>query len=154
MILDSRLAARWRYLSQLVEREILRLQATDRRLFDQPFTLERARQLAEDEDLAERVDAFVCRFSRLQDTVGDKLLPTYLAVHGEHTATFAQNLDRAEKLGLISDAQAWIDMRKLRNQMIHEYVEDAAILASALEAAHGFVPVLIATARRLLMNAR
>lgn len=81
MTLDSRLAARWQYLSQLVEREILRLEATDHRLFDQPFTLERARQLAEDEDLAERVDAL------------------------------------------------------------------------ALEAAHGFVPVLIATARRLLMNA-
>jgi len=69
------------------------------------------------------VDAFVARFGRLQDTLGDKLLPAWLAAHGEKTATFIENLDRAEQLGLVEDAQAWIDMRRLRNQMIHEYVE-------------------------------
>lgn len=128
----------------------MRLEATDRRLFAQPFTVERARSLSEDEDLAERVEAFVSRFGRLQDTVGDKLLPAYLTAHGERLATFIDNLDRAERLGLIDDAQGWIDMRKLRNQMVHEYVEDPLVLASALEAAHAFVPVLVAAARRLI----
>jgi hypothetical protein len=33
-------------------------------------------------------------------------------------------------------------LRRLRNRMIHEYVEDPAILADALETAHGFVAVL------------
>jgi len=31
-------------------------------------------------DLTERLDAFVGRFCRLQDTLGDKLLPTYLSM--------------------------------------------------------------------------
>lgn len=150
MIVDPRAALRLQMLARLVEREIARLEATDRRLFAQPFTVERARSLAEDEDLAERVEAFVSRFGRLQDTVGDKLLPAYLAAHGERLATFVDTLDRAERLGLIDDAQAWIDMRKLRNQMVHEYVEDPLVLASALEAAHAFVPSLIAVARRLI----
>ncbi|MCX8086488.1 MAG: hypothetical protein N3C63_06225 [Rhodocyclaceae bacterium] len=47
-------------------------------------------------------------------------------------------------------AQAWIDMRRLRNQMVHEYVEDPAVLASALTAGHGFVPVLEGVAQRLM----
>lgn len=149
MILDSRLKARLKYLSRVVGREIARLEITDRRLFAQPFTVERARSLDDDEDLAERVEAFVSRFDRLQDTTGDKLLPAYLAAHGERLATFIENLDRAERLGLIDDAQGWLDMRRLRNQMIHEYVEDPHVLASALEAAHAFVPILVATARRM-----
>jgi hypothetical protein len=150
VIVDARAAARLRYLARIVEREMQRLETTDRRLFVQDFTAERACTLAADEDLAERVEAFVARFGRLQDTIGDKLLPAYLAAHGERIGTFADNLDRAERLGIIEDAQAWIDMRKLRNQMVHEYVEDPVVLASAIGAAHGFVPNLVFVARHLV----
>lgn len=34
--------------------------------------------------------------------------------------------------------------------MVHEYIEDPAILASALEAAHEQVPMLVTTAEALL----
>jgi hypothetical protein len=152
VILDPRAAARLKALARIVTREVKHLQATDRRLFAEPFTLERARQIAEDETLSERVDAFVSRFGRLQDTIGDKLLPAYLAAHGERVATFIENLDRAERLGLIDDAQAWFDMRKLRNQMVLEYIEDPAVLASALQAGHDFVPALVAAATRLIQS--
>lgn len=128
------------------------LLTTDRRLFAEPFTVQRVRRLAEDIDLAERVEAFVSRFGRLQDTLGDKLLPAFLAAHGEKTATFMDNLDRAERLGLIADAQAWIDTRRLRNQMVHEYVEDPAVLASALQGGHEFVPELAAVVARLVVK--
>ncbi|MGF1547755.1 MAG: hypothetical protein ACFCUG_10550 [Thiotrichales bacterium] len=126
------------------------LEITDRRLFAEGFTAARASCLVDDDDLAERVDAFVARFSRLQDTIGDKLLPTWLAAHGERISTFVDNLDRAERLGLIDDAQAWIDTRKLRNQMVHDYVDDPVVLASALNAGHAYVPKLTAVARRII----
>ena len=150
MIADRKAEERLRRLSRIVQKELALLQVTDRRLFEQPFDAERARSLDQDLDLGERVEAFVSRFSRLQDTLGDKLLPTWLAAHGERTGTFIDNLDRAERLGLIEDAQAWIDMRRQRNQMVHEYVDDPALLASALEAGHAFVPILAATAHRLM----
>jgi hypothetical protein len=38
----------------------------------------RAETLRPDVELAERTDAFVARFGRLQDTLADKLLPTLL----------------------------------------------------------------------------
>jgi len=37
-----------------------------------------AQDLENNIELAERVEAFVARFGRLQDTLGDKLLPTLL----------------------------------------------------------------------------
>ncbi len=152
MIANERALQRLRQLTLLVNKELAHLQVTDARLFAAPFTEQRARQLDQDIDLAERVEAFVSRFGRLQDTLGDKLLPAYLAAHGERMATFVENLDRAERLGLIKDAQAWLDMRRLRNQMVHEYVEDPLVLASALNAAHTFVPELAAVAERLKMH--
>jgi len=139
VIVDRRAAERLRQLLNIVERELARLQSTDRRLFQQPFTPERASRLNEDEDLAERVEAFVSRFGRLQDTLGDKVIPSYLAAQGEKAGAFGDNLDRAERLGVIPDAQSWIDMRRLRNQMVHEYIEDPVVLASALQAGHEFV---------------
>ena len=45
-------------------------------------------------------------------------------------------------------------MSKLRNQMIQEYVEDPALLSSALETAHGYVPRLNAIAERLASEAQ
>ena len=90
------------------------------------------------------------RFGRLQDTVGDKLLPLLLAALGERTAAVIDNLDRAERLGLIDSADQWMTMRNLRNQMVHEYVEDPVVLISALQSGHAVVPTLIAAAGKMI----
>lgn len=45
-------------------------------------------------------------------------------------------------------------MRRLRNQMIHDYIEDVQILASALQAGHDFVPTLISTVQRFVTQAQ
>ena len=66
----------------------------------------------------------------------------------EKTGAAIENLDRAEKLGWIESADVWLETRKLRNQMVHEYIEDMNILISALKAGHAFVPVLVTTAQR------
>jgi hypothetical protein len=38
-------------------------------------------------------------------------------------------------------------MRKLRNQIVHAYIEGLAVLSSALRNGHGFVPTLVKSAR-------
>lgn len=150
MTLNSKTVLRLQFLTRVVRKECQHLVATDQRLFAEPFTPERARQLDTDPGLAERVEAFVGRFGRLQDTLGDKLLPVLLAALGEVPAAAIDNLDRAERLGLIASADDWMTLRKLRNQMVHEYVEDPAVLASALQTGHGFVRVLVVAAERLM----
>ena len=41
-------------------------------------------------------------------------------------------------------------MRQLRNQMVHEYIEDPVILVSALNAGHAFVPSPLNATDRLI----
>jgi len=150
MTLEAKIKLRLQFLVRVVRKECQHLASTDQRLFANAFTLTQVQQLETDPDLAERVEAFVGRFGRLQDTVGDKLLPLLLTALGEKTAAAIDNLDRAERLGLIHSTDEWISMRNLRNQMVHEYVEDPAILASALQSGHAFVPVLITAADKMM----
>lgn len=104
--------------------------------------------------LAERLDAFVSRFGRLQDTLADKLLPILLDMMAEPKGAAIENLDRAEKLGWLVSTDDWLEMRKLRNQMVHEYIEDLMILSGALQAGHEFVPTLVNTMSRMIMQAQ
>jgi hypothetical protein len=149
MTLEPKIALRLQFLTRVVRKECKHLTTTDQRLFGGLFTLEQATRLEEDPDLAERVEAFVGRFGRLQDTVGDKLLPSLLAALGEKPSAAIDNLDQAERLGLLKSADEWMTIRNLGNQMVHEYVEDPVVLTSALQTGHGFVPTLIATANKI-----
>lgn len=137
-------------MSRVVQRECEHLETTDKRLHSEPFTAQRATALKDKVDEAERVDAFVGRFGRLQDTLGDKLLPAYLIAEGESPGTALDRVDRAERLGLLPSADDWFAMRKLRNQMVHDYIEDPEILANALNAGHDFVPTLVAVGQALI----
>ena len=109
-MIDETTRLRLNRLARLVERELKHLQSTDARLFATPFAEQRARELETDELLAERVDAFGARFGRLQDTLGDKLLPRYLAALGEQTGANIDNLARAERLGLIDSVGRWLEL--------------------------------------------
>ncbi len=135
--------ARLRFLVRVADKECRHLQLTDQRLFTESFDEDRANRLEDDIELAERVEAFVGRFGRLQDTLADKLLPALLSALGERVGAQLDNLDRAERLGYIESAELWLTMRQLRNQMVHEYIEDPAILASALQTGHEFVGTLV-----------
>lgn len=138
-----------RFLAETVLAEAKLLRITDGRLFALPMDSTRAATLRHDIDLAERVDAFVARFGRLQDTVGDKLLPGVLAWLAEPVGPAIDNLARAERLGWVGSAAAWIECRQLRNFMIHEGVSDMTVLAAALTTGHQAVPLLEATAQTL-----
>lgn len=147
-------AARLEFLARVTEKECKHLLDTDGRLFGHLFTVEEAQKVETDPVLAERLDAFVSRFGRLQDTVGDKLLPALLTALAEKTGPAIDNLDKAEKFAFIESADSWMEMRRLRNQMVHEYIEDLAVLTSALRSGHAFVPVLVAAAQRCVAEAQ
>jgi len=149
MKLESKIKLRLQFLARVVQRECRHLNQTAERLFAEPFSLERAQKIADDEDLSERVEAFVSRFSRLQDTLGDKLIPQLLSALGERQATAMDNLDTAERLGWIPSADEWQAIRQLRNQMVHDYMEDLQILTSAIQTAEKFVPTLTEVTQNL-----
>lgn len=54
-----------------------------------------------------------------------------------------------QTLTWIASGAAWIECRQLRNFMIHEYVRDSTLLASALTRGHEAVGMLTASAQNL-----
>ncbi|MER0171113.1 MAG: hypothetical protein DU489_10990 [Nitrosomonas sp.] len=132
-------------LLKIVRREGALLQKTDARLFTVELDAAWVERLENDDDLAERLDAFVSRFGRMQDTAGDKLIPALLRSMAEKTGSALDNLNRAEKLGLLPSVEQWLDARNLRNKLVHEYMSDPEEFASALNTAHLTVPLLVTT---------
>jgi uncharacterized protein with HEPN domain len=150
---DEKTLKKIQFLCRVVDKEARLLSDTRRRLFVASFNAHSLQSLDQHPDLADRIESFVARFGRLQDTAGDKLLPMLLASLGERLASVADNLDRAERLGLIASADDWFAMRALRNQMVHEYVEDPLVLWGALDAAKNFTDALTQSADKMVAEA-
>ena len=136
---------RFTALMNTVWREGMWLKRTDARLFQATIDPAWIAQLEYSDDLSERLEAFTSRFGRMQDTIGDKLIPSLLRLVAERPGSQLDNLNRAEKLGVLASTVGWLDARNLRNKLVHEYMEDAEQFAQALYRAHEYVPKLIET---------
>ena len=81
------------------------------------------------------LDQSAFRFMKLQDSLGEKVLPGILTLTLEPLppeATFAEKLQRLERLGVLSSAGEWRVLREVRNSLAHEYPENPALQAAAL----------------------
>ena len=82
--------------------------------------------------LAEKVDAFVSRFGRLQDHLGEKLIPRYAQLVGEQYKTQIDVLVFAERAGILKSADDFLAARKLRNALVHEHMQDSQSFLDSL----------------------
>ncbi len=133
-------------LLEMIEKECHWLKRADVRLFAQNIDQNWLANLQNDDAASETLEAFVSRFARLQDNIGDKLIPAMLRALAEKTGSALDNLNRAEKLGVLWSAREWLAARNLRNSMVHEYQTSAADFIQALHLAHEWVPKLEQTA--------
>jgi len=101
--------------------------------------------LAKEPEAAARMDAFVSRFGRMQDTIADKLLPRWLQALAERPGSQIDTLNRAEQLEVVADVSGWLEARKLRNRLVHEYMEDAEEFAEGLNLASRYSLMLMDT---------
>ena len=69
------------------------------------------------------LDQFIYRFSKLQDVIGSRLFPILLDSLAETTddKAFIDILNRLERLEIIDSALKWSELRKIRNDIAHEY---------------------------------
>jgi uncharacterized protein YutE (UPF0331/DUF86 family) len=141
-------------LVRVTEKEARYLVRTAARLRSQHLDLAWVESLENNDERSEMLDAFVSRYSRLQDSLGDKLLRAMLRASLEKTGSQLDNLLRAEKLGWIESTQAWIELRELRNRLVHEYMESADDLLDALQQALESVHVLTETQLRMAAYAQ
>jgi uncharacterized protein with HEPN domain len=119
---------------QVAGKEVKLLHQTRERLFHGAESVDAGwvKRVAADVELSERLEAFSARFARLQDMVMDKLLPRLLAAAGEAIASAIDNLNRADRLGLVERPEEWIALRQLRKRLVHEYMDDAEEFATVL----------------------
>jgi len=81
------------------------------------------------------LDQIAYRFAKLQDSMGEKVLPLILELAQEpvpDNVTFAEKLNRLERIGAIPSACEWKQFRVVRNALAHEYPEDPELRASAI----------------------
>lgn len=97
-----------------------------------PFTLEQIEHLNE-EDLG-ILDSLLIRFSKLQDTLGEKVFPLLLEYLGERvdSMSFIDKLNKLEKLEILPSAQWWKKLRVIRNSLTHEYPDAPEFMAKIL----------------------
>ena len=76
-----------------------------------------------DKEKIKTIDAFIFRFIKLQDFMGDKLFKVLLKRVGEYQDNMAliDCLDKLEKLNIIATADQWMHYRLIRNKLMHEY---------------------------------
>jgi uncharacterized protein YutE (UPF0331/DUF86 family) len=139
-------------LLEITEKEVFYFQQSKIRVINSNIDTKWIEVLDQNPEHSEMLDAFVARFSRLQDTVGDKLLPAILKLNLESVGSQLDNLFRAEKLGWIDSADQWIELRGLRNSLVHEYMTSPEKLLSALKKVIHLGDMLIKTQNLLVSN--
>lgn len=133
----------------IVVKEARHLEWSRNRLFQLPLDAHWVESLNEQPELAERLEAFVSRYGRLQDTLADKLLPRWLQALAEKPGSQIEVLNRAERLGVLDDVTAWLEARQLRNRLIHEYMTNSTAFAEDLQLAESYSRMLLDTVARI-----
>jgi uncharacterized protein with HEPN domain len=70
-------------------------------------------------------DQIIYRFSKAQDTIGAKVIKSFLLYEGEDiNKPFLDLLDRFEKLQILN-IEDWYAFREIRNEIAHEYEDNS-----------------------------
>ncbi len=83
-------------------------------------------EMFENRESVKTIDAFIYRFVKLQDYMGDKLFKEILKSLFEYkdNMSMLDVLSKLEKLEIISSEDRWLDYREVRNKLTHEYPDN------------------------------
>jgi hypothetical protein len=83
------------------------------------------------------VDAFIFRFIKTQDLIGEKLFKEYLDRVGDYkdSMSMLDVLHKLEKLEIIESAAKWMIFRNLRNSLTHEYPDNEEEIIQGIKVA-------------------
>lgn len=95
-------------------------------------SLLKCRQIELDKELSfeeqEALDSLTSKFARISDIFTQKIIRAVSIIYREEPKTFIDLANFAEKIGLISNAEILLNIRDLRNEIAHEYVDDEILL--------------------------
>lgn len=70
------------------------------------------------------LDAYLKRFSSVQDFLGAKIFVLLLEVAGIYSGKMSEVLSYIEKEEIIDSLDNWIELREVRNELEHDYPEE------------------------------
>ncbi|MDM8557388.1 hypothetical protein [Candidatus Parabeggiatoa sp. HSG14] len=100
-------------------------------------------------EMVEKIDAMSTRFSRLQDLLGNRVFRSLTLLESEPRQRFLDVLNLMESRGIIESTQNWIELRNMRNEASHDYIEDTDKLAVVLTDIFTQAPLLIETVNQV-----
>ncbi|OHE00559.1 MAG: hypothetical protein A2W82_07025 [Sulfurimonas sp. RIFCSPLOWO2_12_36_12] len=74
------------------------------------------------------------RFTKLQDTLGDKIFKLIVANYEQEVSSlpFIDILNKLEKTEYIFSAKEWMNLRKVRNNIAHQYDDEPEEMSQAI----------------------
>lgn len=104
--------------------------------------------LESDRGCVRLIDQLLFRFIKLQDSVGERLIPASLAALEEpyEDRPMRDRLNRLERLGYLNVSD-WLAWREVRNRLAHEYPDKPELRFAALLAAIDAARALVACYR-------
>ncbi|GBL44302.1 hypothetical protein SFMTTN_0097 [Sulfuriferula multivorans] len=145
--------ARFLQTLEIVAREGKHLSYSWNSLFSQTIDAEWVRNLEHAPAIAERLEAFVSRFGKMQDTMANKLFPRWLLALAETPGSQIETLNRAERLGVLTSTEQWLEARNLRNRLVHEYLTEPEKFAEDLALVKEYSLMLLNTFNGLRQDA-
>jgi len=126
------------------DKHILRIKSATKKM-SSSMPLDEIKYLNLTDDEVEHIDQFLFRFSKLQDTIGEKLFKTILLFLDEdiENKPFIDILNRLEKLELIESANIWRELRKDRNDLSHTYDDEPEEMANSINKLYEKKDILI-----------
>ncbi len=97
------------------------------------------------DDGVELIDYNLYRLSKLQALIGEKLFVLVLEFLKEEnikSKPIIDILNRLEQLELLEDKNFWLELRKIRNTIAHQYEDEPVQASFALNAIFGAKPTL------------
>jgi len=103
---------------------------------------------------SESFDALTSKFARTSDIYTQKVLRTIFILIKEPQLTIIDMANRAEKLDLITSADDLLEIRDIRNEISHEYIQEILyeLFGTVLEKAGSLISCINKTTNYLIQH--
>lgn len=97
-----------------------------------PLTVQKYKILSKDE--VQDIDQYLYRFSKLQDTLGQKIFKLILDMYEPRNEAlpFLDILNHLEKLDFLDNTKEWMNLREKRNNIAHQYDDEPYEMTQAI----------------------
>ena len=95
----------------------------------------------------ESFEALTSRFARLSDIIIQRIFRTLDVIDLEDSGTARDRINRADKRGIISSAEEFVQIRLLRNEIAHDYKSEK--IFNIFERVLALTPILMDSLERI-----